>query len=291
MINEIKKIIKEESPFFLMIPAFLWQLIFFAIPLGFVLALSFYVGDGQDLFQSTSLSNFYEILRLSQLYIILRSMLLATVTSFVCLFLAYPVAYFVALYVNRFRFLFLFLLSVPFLINLLVQVYSWFFILERYGVINQLLISMRVISKPIDFLNSYIAIYCVMIHVYLPFMIMPIYSILEKVDKKLLEASADLGAPFRVTFWNIILPISMPGVRAGFFLVYVTSFGEYIIPSLLGGMKKFFVGTLISEYFFIGKDWHVGAAFTCVSCIALLFSALFFHWLFNKVVLRSKLIR
>ena len=108
---------------------------------------------------------------------------------------------------------------------------------------------------------------------------------------KLIEASFDLGANFRKTFWHIILPLSMPGVKAGFFLVYVVSFGEYVIPSLLGGMKHFFVGTLISEYFFIGNDWHLGAAFICLSCGMLFLSATVYNWLFNKITMQSKIIR
>jgi len=158
-------------------------------------------------------------------------------------------------------------------------------------VINQILSFFGLIAKPINFLNSYFAIYVVMFHVYLPFMIMPIYSALEKIDVRLIEASYDLGANFRKTWWHIILPLSMPGVRAGFFLVYVLSFGEYVIPSLLGGMKVFFMGTLLSEYFFIGKDWHHGAAFICMSCIILFITALIYHWLFNKITMQSKIIR
>ncbi len=160
-----------------------------------------------------------------------------------------------------------------------------------HGVINHLLTFLGLVDKPINFLNSYFAIYLVMFHVYLPFMIMPIYSVLEKIDMKLIEASYDLGANFRKTFWHIILPLSMPGVKAGFFLVYVVSFGEYVIPSLLGGMKHFFVGTLISEYFFIGNDWHLGAAFICLSCGMLFLSAIIYNWLFNRITIQSKIIR
>jgi len=291
MFEDFKKLIKAETYFFLITPAFIWQVAFLVVPLIFIIILSLSAGQGSHLVQSFTLNNFYEIFHFSQLKIIIRSILLASVTATASLLIAYPVAYFLALYIKRFKFLFLFLLSVPFLINLLVQVYAWFFILEKNGVINQLLATLGLISKPVNFLNSYFAIYLVMFHVYLPFMIMPIYSSLEKIDARLIEASYDLGASFRTTFLHIILPLSMPGVQAGFFLVYVVSFGEYVIPSLLGGMKLFFVGTLISEYFFIGKDWHLGAAFTCLSCGLLFLSALGYYWLFNKITMRSKNIR
>jgi len=291
MFEEIKKIIKSETYFFLVTPALIWQIAFLLIPLMFILVLSLSAGQGSELIQSFTFDNYYEIFHFSQLRIIIRSILLASTTALASLLIAYPVAYFLALYVKRFKFLFLFLLSIPFLVNLLVQVYAWFFILEKNGVINHLLITLGFINKPVSFLNSYFAIYLVMFHVYLPFMIMPIYSSLEKIDTKLIEASSDLGASFNTTFWHIILPLSMPGVQAGFFLVYVVSFGEYVIPSLLGGMKLFFVGTLISEYFFIGKDWHLGAAFTCLSCGLLFLSALGYSWFFNKITIQSKQIR
>ena len=291
MFEDIKKLIKAETYFFLVTPAFIWQFAFLVLPLIFVIILSLSTGQGSHLVQSFTLDNFYEIFQLSQLRIILRSILLAGTTAIASLLIAYPVAYFLALHIKRFKFFFLFLLSIPFLINLLVQVYAWFFILEKNGLINHILMMLGFIQKPVNFLNSYFAIYLVMFHVYLPFMIMPIYSSLEKIDTKLIEASYDLGASFRTTFWRIILPLSMPGVQAGFFLVYVVSFGEYVIPSLLGGMKLFFVGTLISEYFFIGKDWHLGAAFICVSCAMLFLSALAFHWLFNKITMQSKIMR
>lgn len=291
MFEEIKKLIKAETYFFLVTPAFIWQCAFLVLPLIFVIVLSLSQGQGSNLVQSFTLNNFYEITQLSHIIIIVRSIMLASTTAIASLLIAYPIAYFLALYVKKFKFFFLYLLSVPFLINLLVQVYAWFFILEKNGVINHVLMFLGVIQKPINFLNSYFAIYLVMFHVYLPFMIMPIYSSLEKIDTKLIEASYDLGASFRRTFWRIILPLSMPGVQAGFFLVYVVSFGEYVIPSLLGGMKLFFVGTLISEYFFIGKDWHLGAAFICLSCGMLFLSALSYYWLFNKITLQSKIMR
>ena len=291
MFEEFKKLIKSETYFFLITPACIWQAAFLILPIMFVIVLALSVGQGSHLVQSFTLENFQEILQLSQIRIILRSIKLASITAVASLILAYPVAYFLALHIKRFKFFFLFLLSVPFLINVLVQVYAWFFILERDGVINHLLVFLGLVKKPVNFLNSYFAIYLVMFHVYLPFMIMPIYSALEKIDFRLIEASYDLGANFRKTFWHIILPLSMPGVRAGFFLVYVVSFGEYVIPSLLGGMKLFFVGTLISEYFFIGKDWHLGAAFICLSCGMLFLSAIFYNWLFQKIAVQSKIIR
>lgn len=291
MFEEFKKLIKSETYFFLITPALIWQAAFLILPITFVIILSLSSGTDLKLVQTFSLDNFRDIFQISQISIVVRSIMLASATAIASLIIAYPVAYFLALHIKRFKFFFLFLLSIPFLINILVQVYAWFFILEKNGVINQVLMFLGLVSKPVNFLNSYFAIYLVMFHVYLPFMIMPIYSALEKIDVKLIEASYDLGASFYKTLWHIILPLSMPGVRAGFFLVYVVSFGEFVIPSLLGGMKLFFVGTLISEYFFVGKDWHLGAAFICLSCGMLFLSAIMYNWLFSKITVQSKIIR
>jgi len=288
MFEEIKKLIKSETYFFLVTPASIWQAAFLILPIIFVIVLSLSTGHDGQLVDSFTLDNFYEVFQFSQLRIVVRSILLASITAIASLLIAYPVAYFLALHIQRFKFFFLFLLSIPFLINVLVQVYAWFFILEKNGVINHVLMFLGFIHKPMNFLNSYFAIYLVMFHVYLPFMIMPLYSSLEKIDVKLIEASYDLGATFYKTLKHIILPLSMPGVRAGFFLVYVISFGEYVIPSLLGGLKLFFVGTLISEYFFIGKDWHLGAAFICLSCGMLFLSAIFYNWVFAQITMQSK---
>lgn len=291
MFEELKKMLKAERYFFLITPACIWQFAFLVLPIMFVLILSFSSGQNSQLVSEFTLQNFKDILQVSHILIVLRSITLASVTAIASLIIAYPVAYFLALHVRRFKFLFLFLLSIPFLINILVQVYAWFFILEKNGLFNHLLVFLGFVKKPVNFLNSYFAIYLVMFHVYLPFMIMPIYTALEKIDIKLIEASYDLGATFEKTFWNIILPLSMPGVRAGFFIVYVVSFGEYVIPSLLGGMKLFFVGTLLSEYFFIGKDWHLGAAFICLSCAMLFVTAIIYHFVLNKITVQSKMTR
>ncbi len=128
--------------------------------------------------------------------------------------------------------------------------------------------------------------YLVMFHVYLPFMIMPLYSTLEKINVRWIEASLDLGASYFQTMCRVVVPLSIQGIKTGFFLVYVTSFGEYAIPSLIAGQKKYFVGTLISEYFFIGKDWHVGAAFTCLSSCVFILSVFGYQILLNKLVER-----
>ena len=278
----IKELFNKEKNFFFMTPALVWQVVFFILPLLFVLQLAFF----SKLFQGFTLDYIEQVFSFSHFLVIFRSLKLASVTAVMCLLIGYPVAYFLALYVQeRYKSLLLFLIMLPFLTNILVQIYAWYFILEKKGVLNKFLLFFFSID-PGNWLNTSIAMYVVMFHIYLPFMIMPLYTILEKMNVRLIEASLDLGASYIQTFFRIVLPLSLQGIKTGFFLVYVTTFGEYVIPSLLGGQKHFFVGTLISEYFFIGRDWHVGAAFTCLSISIFVLSIFFYSKMLQRLVLR-----
>ncbi len=281
MVQFFKNYFKSEKAFFPMVPAIAWQISFCILPLLFVIQLSFCF----QLFQGFTFSYFAEIIKISHLIVILRSMLLATVTAILCLFVGYPVAYYVALLApSRIRTVLMFFIFLPFLTNLLVQVYAWFFILEKQGLFNKFLHFLGLDLG--NLLNSQFALYLVMFHVYLPFMIMSLYPTLEKIDIRWIEASLDLGASYFQTFCRVVLPLTIQGVKAGFFLVYVTSFGEYAIPTLIAGQKNYFVGNLISEYFFIGKDWHVGAAFTVFSSSIFICTIFAYQILFKKIVER-----
>lgn len=281
MANIIKRLFKKEKYFFLMAPALVWQFCFFVLPLLFVLQLAVFT----DLFQNFTWEYITQILYLSHFAVIFRSLHLALFTAILCLVFGYPVAYFLALHVDKeYKSVLLFLITLPFLTNLLVQIYAWYFILEKKGILNKILSIF--IAEPGNWLNSSFAMYLVMFHIYLPFMMMPLYSILEKINIRLIEASLDLGASSRQTFFRVVFPLSIQGIKTGFFLVYVTSFGEYVIPSLLGGQKNFYVGTLISEYFFIGRDWHVGAAFTLLSSVVFVISVFVLNKVLQKIVIR-----
>lgn len=279
MANFIKRLFKKEKNFFFMAPALVWQVAFFVLPLLFIGQLTIF----KSLLQDFTWDYFAQVIHHSHFFVIFRSLKLATVTACICLCVGYPVAYFLALHIGkRYKSLLLFLITLPFLTNLLVQIYAWYFILEKQGVLNKCI--GLFVTDPGNWLNSSMAMYLVMFHIYVPFMIMPLYSTLEKINIRLIEASLDLGASYRQTFFRVIFPLSIQGIKTGFFLVYVTSFGEYVIPSLLGGQKDFYVGTLISEYFFIGRDWHVGAAFTFLSSAVFIVSVFWLHNFLRKCV-------
>jgi spermidine/putrescine transport system permease protein len=186
---------------------------------------------------------------------------LAITTSLICFILAYPLAYTLAIKIDKkFRMFLLFLLILPSWTSIVVQVYAWFFLLEKNGFLTQFLYRAGVISENFHLLNNYFTILIGMVSTYLPFMVFPIYAVLERMDKRLLEASADLGANKIETFKRVIFPLSLPGVSAGFLLVFIPSFGEFAIPSLLGGSKYAFWGSVIVDRFLRSRDWRAGAA-------------------------------
>ncbi len=279
---DIKKIFKQEQPFFLAIPAIVWQVMFLFLPISVIVGLSVINPQGHSLSTLFTLENFKAFFAMPFVWVLVRSLLLAFVTASLCLILAFPVAYFVAQKVQRGKNILLFFLILPFWTSLLVHAYSWFFILEKQGLINTILTKIGLINSPITLLNNSGVIYLVMIYCYLPFMILPLYSILEKIDKRLLEASADLGANTWNTFVNVTLPLAMPGIRTGFFLVFVPSFGEFVIPSLLGGGKQMYVGSLISHYFLVAQDPYSGAAFTTLSGLVLIVISCLIYFYFKK---------
>lgn len=241
------------------------------------MSLQRYTGCG--LFDLT-LEHYAALFDGAYLRIIARSALLALCVTVSCLLMAYPAAYFLALRVHeRWKNILLFLLTLPFWTNFLILVYSWVFVLDHHGLINTILLKIGIVREPLHMINNMYAIFVVMVYYYLPFMMMPLYSILEKIQHELLEASMDLGATHWQTFRRITVPLSMSGVKTGIFLVFVPAFGEFAIPAIIGGGQQMFVGSLISHYFLITRDSQLGAAFTITSGLVLITCALLFNWL------------
>jgi spermidine/putrescine transport system permease protein len=274
--SDLKSAIKKERFFFAMVPAVVWQGLFLFLPLLFLVVISFIKGwSYTGVHGGFTLENYTSLLDFSHLRVLFRSFFLALINTTVCLLVAFPVSYFISVKSRRWKNCLLFFLVVPFFTNFLVLVYSWFFILERNGVINKFLSLFGLgVSGPL--LYNMPAVLLVMVYCYLPFMAMPIYSSLEKIDKSLLEASSDLGANFRQTFFKVVLPMAFSGIRTGVFLVFVPSFGEFVIPTLIGKGEPFLVGSLVSYYFTQSLSPSFGAAFTSISCVFLVIVA--FLW-------------
>jgi spermidine/putrescine transport system permease protein len=270
MIAKIKSLFSSEWSFFLSLPALVWHILLFYIPLLCILLFSFVYIDEQTGRHIVSWHNYYLLHAGVYVIIIIKSIMLATGVAVLSLFIGYPLAYYIALKQYAFKNIFLSFLIIPFWTNVLVHIYAWFFVLERNGILNTVLLKIGIIREPIMILNTMYAVVLVMVYCYLPFMVLPLFSILEKFDTRLIEASLDLGASQKQTFLNVILPLTYPGIATGFFLVLVPAFGEFMIPLLLGGDKHMFVGTLIAHYFLIAATPEKGAAFTIMSSMILI---------------------
>ena len=276
----------EHTSFFFFSPAIIWQVLFFCIPLLFIMSLGF-VRPTETGF-AFSFANYTALFTTVSVMVISRSFLLAFVTTIICLLIAYPVTYYLVFCTDRWRYLLVFFLILPFFISLLVLTYSWFFILDRYGMINTLLLKLGLIDTPLLLFNNYFSIYLTMVYCYLPFMLLPLYSTLEQLDVRLIEASRDLGAGALWTFFHLIVPLSLSGIRTGCLFVFVPAFGEFVIPMLVGGAKNFFVGSLISHFFLVSRDPFVGSAFTGLSGLMLAIFVIFLYQFFGALGTRKR---
>jgi spermidine/putrescine transport system permease protein len=287
--KKFKRLFQNELPFILACPALLWQIFFLYLPLAVLIFYSFTYREPISQFLKLTLSHYSLIMQTLYFKVIFNSFVLAITTSVFCLLIAYPIAYFFSMKIKRHKTLLLFSLILPSWTSFIVQVYAWFFLLQKKGFISFVLQKLGIISQTTHLLNNYFSILIGMVYCFLPFMILPIFSALEKMDKSLLEASADLGANSLETFKRIIFPLSFSGVISGFLLVFIPSFGEFAIPDLLGGgQKHIFWGTLIVEKFLMTKDWQSGAALTATGIILLL---TLFITIYTLVTIYKKIVK
>lgn len=280
--NTKKTLFIDQIPFFMSMPALLWQGIFLYIPLVSIFIISFIRISHGSFF--LTLEHYSALLDTNYFKIILRSAMLASVTATVCLLLAYPVVYFIVFRLKQIKNILLFFLILPFWTSLLVQAYAWFYVLEKYGLVNSILLQLGLISSPLHLLNTQMATYLVMVYCYLPYMILPLFTTLEKLDRRLIEASLDLGATPLQTLFRVTFPLSLPGIKTGFFLVFVPSFGEFVIPTLMGGGKRFYIGSLIEHFFLVSRDVFAGSAFTCLVGLILIAMTMLIRWYFNRTI-------
>lgn len=245
----------------LAIPALGWLGIFFFVPLALVLLISFAArGTYGGIVWSFSLANYATLTDPLYLRIYAHSLALAALTTFLCLVLGFPFAYYIARQPARRQPLWLLLVMVPFWTNFLVRTYAWIFILRTEGLLNTLLRDLRLTDQPLEILYSDTAILIGLVYGYLPFMVFPLYAVLSRLDRSLVEAAGDLyGTPWSV-FWRVIWPLATPGVLAGSILVLIPSLGAFITPDLLGGGRTMMVGNLIQHEFLVVRDWPLGSA-------------------------------
>lgn len=277
--------IRNNSKALIVAVPWLWLALFFVLPFLFILKISLaephlaqppYTNllqtDGEGLV--TILLNFanYMLLWEDSLYVhaFLGSLKVASISTLLCLLVGYPMAYAIAQSPPRWRLPLLMLIILPFWTSFLIRVYAWIGILKNNGLLNNFLLWLGVIDEPLNILYTPIAVYIGVVYSYLPFLILPLYATLVKLDNTLLEAAADLGCrPFK-QFLTITLPQSVPGILAGGMLVFIPVMGEFVIPDLLGGPSSLMIGKLLWTEFFSNKDWPLASALATVLLAALI---------------------
>ncbi len=267
---------RSVAAWWLLGPGLLWMGLLFVVPLSLVLVISF-AGRGTygGIVWSFSLTNYLDLLHPLYARILGQSILLAAVTTVLCLIMGFPLAYYIARSAPRRQGVLLLLVMIPFWTNFLVRTYAWMFILRTEGLLNTLLLKLGVITAPIELLYSNTAVVIGLVYGYLPFMVLPLYVALERVDRTLVEAAWDLYATRWAMLWRIIVPLARPGIMAGCLLVFIPSLGAFLTPDLLGGARSMLVGNLIQHEFLVARDWPLGAA---ISCLLMLFVMGMMSW-------------
>ena len=207
----------------------------------------------------------------------LSSLQIAAISTVLTLLVGYPIAYAMAQSPDEWRPTLMMLVILPFWTSFLIRVYAWVGILSNEGFLNQFLIWTGVISEPLTILNTNTAVYIGIVYTYLPFMILPIYAALEKLDSSLLEAAEDLGCSRLTAFWLVTVPLSKQGIIAGCFLVFIPALGEFVIPSLLGGSQTLMIGKVLFEEFFSNRDWPVASAVAVILLLILIIPIVLFQ--------------
>jgi len=255
-------------------PYAVWMAIFIVVPLLLVFVISITEGNVRDLgslkLSTKSYAKFFDPMYMS---IIWRSFYLAFISTAICLVLGYPVAYIIAKEkVSRRNGLLMFFL-VPIWMNFLLRTYAWMTLLSKNGIINKFLGIFGI--EPLNLMPSTGAVVMGMVYNFLPFMVLPIYTLLTKIDKSVVEAAMDLGAGKVGVFLKVIFPLSIPGVFSGITMVYMPAVSTFVISKLLGGGKELLIGNLIEQQFTVQGDWHFGSALSIILMVIILISMLF----------------
>ena len=278
--------------YFIVAIPYIWLLLFFLAPFVIVFKISladpiiaqppftplFNQGSEGGFSIYTTFDNFLYLFQDSLYFVTyLNSVKLAFIATLFTLLIGYPIAYGIARSPQPTRNILLLLVVIPFWISFLLRVYSWMGILKTNGLINGFLLWLGVIDQPLELLYTDTAVYIGMVYSYLPYMILPLYANLVKLDIRLLEAASDLGAKKWQGFLDVTLPLSMPGIIAGCLLVFIPAIGEYVIPALLGGADTLMIGRVLFDEFFLNRDWPVASAVAIVLLLLLVLPIVYFQ--------------
>ena len=271
---------------------YLWLLFFFLVPFAIVLKISvaevqlaippytplFVWPDGGS-FELFAIGDNYRLLVEDSLYIraYANSLKIAALSTALALLLGFPIAYAMARAPRAWQATLVMLIILPFWTSFLIRVYAWIGILKNQGLLNGLLRWLGLIDRPLIILNTDIAVYIGIVYSYLPFMVLPLYANLVRMDRSLLEAAADLGCRPAGAFWKITVPLARPGIVAGCFLVFIPAVGEFVIPDLLGGSGTLMIGRILWTEFFSNRDWPVASAVAVILLLVLIVPIVLFQ--------------
>jgi putrescine transport system permease protein len=270
---------------------FLWLFLFFLLPFFIVLKISFAEADvaippytevwtwaDNQLSLVLNIGN-YIFLSEDQLYLAayLGSLKVAFISTVLCILIGYPMAYAIARASKEMQTTLLLLIMMPTWTAILIRVYAWMGILSNNGLLNGFLMTIGVISEPLQILNTNLAVYIGIVYSYLPFMFLPLYANLVKHDMSLLEAASDLGSSNFNNFWKITVPLSKNGIIAGSMLVFIPVVGEFVIPELLGGPETLMIGKVLWQEFFNNRDWPVASALAVIMLLILMGPIIWFN--------------
>jgi putrescine transport system permease protein len=292
----------RSSRFVVLLP-YAWLVVFFLVPFALVLKISFsqtamalppYTPvldlsaglQGLRDFAAQLSTEAFALIGSDSIYLFsyLKSLQIAAVSTVLLLLIGYPLAYGIARSPRRWQPLLVMLIILPFWTSFLIRVYAWINILQRDGLLNSVLLALNVIDTPQAWLASDTAIYIGVVYSYLPFMVLPLYAALEKIDPTLLEAAADLGCPRWKAFWRVTVPLSKSGIAAGALLCFIPIVGEFVIPDLLGSSSNQMIGQTLWNEFFSNRDWPVASALAVMLLAVLLIPILFYERLQRRAV-------
>jgi spermidine/putrescine transport system permease protein len=260
----LTRLLRENSRaqgFFLISPANIYLLILVVLPLILVTILSFLSrGTYGQVVYKFNLTNYTRLFNELSGKVMVFSLGIGVGTTLICLLVGYPLAYFLARAPTRQRSLLLFLILLPFWTNFIIRIFAWMIILRSGGILDSLLQWLHITNAPLNLLYTPTAVLIGMVYEFLPFMVLPLYTSLEKIENSLLEAAADLGAPPWKAFIRVTLPLSVPGMIAGTILTFIPAMGMFVVPDILGGAKTILIGNVIRNQFLTARDWPFGAA-------------------------------
>lgn len=268
----------------LILPALGWTLVFLVLPLLLILVLSLawrgqygpvdWGANPREFLDRLSLDSYLRLFDSLYLSVLWTSLRMAALTTLICILVGYPVAYFLARSQGRLRGALLFLLLIPFWTNFLIRIYAWMILLRTEGLINRALVGVGLLAEPVTIMYTPTAVMIAMVYEFLPFMVLPLYTSLEKIETHLLEAASDLYARPARAFWRVTLPLSIPGIIAGTILVFIPTMGMFVVPDLMGGAKTALVGNLVQRQFLAARDWPFGSAASMVLMVLTLAATL-----------------